>query len=69
MSPKYRRKGIGRSLIQKAVGECRTRKVEWVHVDYEEQLEEFYKKCGFKNSKAGLIHINKPRKRIQLITI
>lgn len=57
MSPNYRRKRIGTILVRKAIEECKVKGIEWVHVDYEEHLEAFYKKCGFTNTKAGLINL------------
>jgi hypothetical protein len=32
--------------------------VEWLHVDFEPHLDEFYHKCGFKETRAGLIRLN-----------
>ena len=57
VSPMYRRKGIGSLLVQKAVDECKVKDIEWLHVDYEEHLVEFYQKCGFNSTKAGLINL------------
>ena len=57
VSPGYRRKGIGTELIQKAITDCKIKGIEWVHVDYVEHLETFYYKCGFKDTKAGLINL------------
>lgn len=55
--PDYRRRGIGRSLVEQAVTIARERGVEWVHVDYEPHLTEFYRACGFVPTEAGLIHL------------
>jgi lincosamide nucleotidyltransferase len=33
------------------------RGVEWLHVDYEPHLADFYRACGFRPTKAGLIHL------------
>jgi GNAT superfamily N-acetyltransferase len=55
--PDYRRRGIGRSLVERAVAVARERGLEWVHVDYEPHLREFYGACGFRPTDAGLIHL------------
>ncbi len=53
----YQRLGIGKILIEKAVGAARESGIEWLHVDYEPPLQSFYNKCGFKNTRAGLIKL------------
>ncbi|HKO24176.1 MAG TPA: GNAT family N-acetyltransferase, partial [Chloroflexota bacterium] len=30
---------------------------EWLHVDYEEGLEPFYRGCGFQSTPAGLLYL------------
>lgn len=55
--PDHRRRGIGRSLVEQAVTVARERGMEWVHVDYEPHLTEFYRACGFVPTEAGLIRL------------
>jgi len=56
--PDLRRRGIGRTLVERAVAVARKRGgMEWVHVDYEPHLHEFYRACGFKPTNAGLIRL------------
>ncbi len=55
--PDCRRRGIGRSLVERAVAVARERGMEWVHVDYEPHLREFYQACGFTPTNAGLIRL------------
>jgi GNAT superfamily N-acetyltransferase len=50
-------KGIGLKLVRKAEDLAREAGLEWLHVDFEENLSEFYEKCGFKDTKAGLIKL------------
>ena len=50
----HRRRGIGRRLIDIAAEEAQRRGCEWLHVDYDEDAEEFYKACGFEPCLAGL---------------
>ena len=55
--PAWGRRGIGRSLVGQAVAVARERGMEWVHVDYEAELEGFYRDCGFQPTLAGLIRL------------
>ena len=55
--PNYRRQGIGRTLVERAVAVACDRGMEWVHVDYEPHLHKFYQTCGFTSTNAGLIHL------------
>ncbi|WP_413796963.1 GNAT family N-acetyltransferase [Streptomyces iranensis] len=48
--------GIGTALIAAAVEGARAADCEWLHVDFDDELESFYvDSCGFKRTKAGLI--------------
>jgi GNAT superfamily N-acetyltransferase len=53
--PDWRRRGIGRQLVLRAITVARERGMQWLHVDYEPQLEGFYRACGFQPTLAGLI--------------
>jgi GNAT superfamily N-acetyltransferase len=53
----YQHRGIGSSLVREAVGLARSKGVEWLHVDYQPGLAEFYAKCGFRRTEAGLINL------------
>jgi len=55
--PDYRRRGIGQSLVERAVAVARERGMEWVHVDYEPYLRTFYQGSGFVPTDAGIIHL------------
>ena len=55
--PDYRRRGIGRTLVQRIVAVARERGMEWVHVDYTPDLRDFYRSCGFVPCDAGLVHL------------
>jgi ribosomal protein S18 acetylase RimI-like enzyme len=54
--PAWRRQGLGRELVLHAVDLARKRGIVWLHVDYEPQLESFYRGCGFVPTLAGLIN-------------
>ena len=55
--PNYQRCGIGTALVEKAAELAKERGLEWLHVDYEEELKTFYKACGFRPTRAGLIKL------------
>jgi ribosomal protein S18 acetylase RimI-like enzyme len=57
--PNVRRRGVGRRLVKLAVEVGRECGVEWVHVDFEPHLREFYYECGFRRTEAGLLHLNR----------
>ncbi|MEP6903482.1 MAG: GNAT family N-acetyltransferase [Actinomycetota bacterium] len=53
----FRRRGIGVQLVKNAAEASKKRGVEWLHVDFEPHLEDFYRKCGFRYTNAGLINL------------
>ena len=55
--PDYRRCGLGTRLVKQAVEFARQRGAHWLHVDFEPHLAEFYRKCGFRPTAAGLIEL------------
>jgi GNAT superfamily N-acetyltransferase len=51
-----RRQGVGRQLVATAADRARAAGCEWLHVDFDDDLEPFYlESCGFRPTKAGLI--------------
>jgi GNAT superfamily N-acetyltransferase len=55
--PDYQRQGVGTALVREATVLAREQGAEWLHVDYDEALEPFYRGCGFFPTPAGLIHL------------
>jgi len=55
----YKNQGIGTELVKQCIDNAKEYNITWVHVDYEEHLGGFYKNCGFKETKAGLINLGK----------
>ena len=56
--PEYGRQGIGKQLVQAAAAEASAAGSEWLHVDYEPHLADFYlKACGFSPTEAGLLKL------------
>lgn len=56
--PDYRRCGVGLELVGCAVHEARLLGCSWLHVDYEAHLHTFYRRCGFVETRAGLIDLS-----------
>jgi len=58
VSEKSGRQGIGTRLVEVAVAEARATDCEWLHVDFDDHLREFYfEACGFSPVNAGLIRL------------
>lgn len=53
----YQRRGIGRTLVARAVQVAKMQGCTWLHVDFEPALEGFYAGCGFQNTRAGLLQL------------
>jgi GNAT superfamily N-acetyltransferase len=56
--PAFQRRGIGVRLVQEAAAAAKVRGIHWLHVDYEDHLDTFYKQCGFQPTLAGLMRLN-----------
>ena len=55
-----RRRGMATELIDRARAKAREAGCEWLHVDFEDHLAEFYwEACGFRTTKAGLIDLTR----------
>lgn len=53
-----RSRGIGTRLIEIVRSECQRAGCEWLHVDFDENLEKFYfQSCRFIPTSAGLIRL------------
>lgn len=59
--PRFRRRGIGTRLVKEAAEAARRAGAEWVHVDYEPHLSDFYAACGFRPTQAGLLKLDETR--------
>ena len=56
----FQRRGIATQLVQAAAEGARARGAQWLHVDFEPHLEEFYRGCGFGATAAGLMRLAGP---------
>ncbi|MBF8186023.1 GNAT family N-acetyltransferase [Nonomuraea sp. K274] len=56
VAERFRRRGVGSELVAVAVGQARAAGCEWLHVDFDDDLKDFYfGSCGFRPTHAGLI--------------
>ncbi len=56
VSVRATRRGVGTQLVAVAATGARAAGCEWLHVDFEDHLRQFYfGACGFKPTNAGLI--------------
>jgi GNAT superfamily N-acetyltransferase len=55
--PEFRLQGVASRIVRNAIELARAGGAEWIHVDYEEHLDAFYKSCGFRSTLAGLIDL------------
>ena len=54
----FQHEGIGTRLVEIAARHAKAAGCEWLHVDFEPDLEPFYlDACGFRPTPAGLIHL------------
>jgi GNAT superfamily N-acetyltransferase len=58
VAPEFRRRGIGQTLVRRAMLESRARGARWLHVDYAPELEPFYRSAGFRPTAASLIRLD-----------
>jgi len=57
VDPDHQRRGIGALIVNRLISEVRAAKCDWLHVDYEPHLDDFYRACGFRSTYAGLMRL------------
>lgn len=57
VDPDHGRAGLGTKLVRVAAQLAAERGAHWLHVDFEPHLAEFYRKCGFRPTEAGLMRL------------
>ncbi|HZM84622.1 MAG TPA: GNAT family N-acetyltransferase [Candidatus Limnocylindrales bacterium] len=61
VDPTWQHRGIGQRLVVAAAADSAAAGCEWLHVDFEPHLTEFYlTKCGFTPTRAGLLRLAGP---------
>ena len=55
----YRRRRIATKLLDIATSRAAEGGCEWLHVDYAQHLEPFYRRCGFRHAHAGILNLRK----------
>jgi ribosomal protein S18 acetylase RimI-like enzyme len=55
--PAFRHQGVATSLLKTAARLAKARGAHWLHVDFEPHLLDFYQKCGFRPTSAGLMRL------------
>lgn len=59
VAERARRSGTGSAMVAVAVEHVRAAGCEWVHVDFDDHLSEFYfRSCGFTPTPAGVIDVS-----------
>lgn len=53
--PDWQRKGVGTSIVQRAIEEVREKGIKLIHVDFAKERAPFYAKCGFDICGGGII--------------
>lgn len=56
--PQNQRAGLGSRIVRRAIREIRQAGVRCIQVTFTDELEPFYKRCGFHIAKAGVIDFN-----------
>jgi ribosomal protein S18 acetylase RimI-like enzyme len=60
VDPGWQRRGIGADLVRAATRDAAAAGCEWLHVDFEPHLTDFYQqRCGFHPTAAGLLRLTR----------
>lgn len=59
VDPQWQRRGLGAGLVRTAIADTRAAGCEWLHVDFEPHLTDFYLTGGgFRPTAAGLLRLS-----------
>lgn len=66
VDPDRQHRGIGAELVRVAAADAASAGCQWLHVDFEPHLEDFYlRRCGFRSTSAGLLHLDAAHSRLR----
>ncbi len=58
VAPARQRSGIGRAMVDLAIDRARQADHEWMHVDFDDDVADFYyRTCGFTKTNGGLHYL------------
>jgi GNAT superfamily N-acetyltransferase len=58
VEPAYQQSGIGSAMIRLATEQCQRAGCEWLHVDFDDDVADFYyRRCGFQRTNGGLLYL------------
>ena len=58
VDPDHQGRGVGTALVERAAHESTAAGCDWLHVDFEEDLSDFYlRACGFSPTAAGVLRL------------
>lgn len=61
VDPARQRSGIGKAVVDVAIERTRTAGYEWLHVDFDDDVADFYyRTCGFTKTNGGLRYLPEP---------
>jgi len=53
----YQHQGIATELLRRIAIESKKLGIQWLHVDFDSSLRDFYRKSGFQHTEAGLLNL------------
>ncbi|HEX7447715.1 MAG TPA: GNAT family N-acetyltransferase [Pirellulales bacterium] len=57
VDPRVQRRGVGQKLVRRAIEIAEAADLEWLHVDDEPHLAEFYEEWGFQKKQASVLNL------------
>ena len=58
VTPDHQQSGVGSRMVEVATEESRAAGCEWLHVDFGDDVADFYyRRCGFQRTNGGLLYL------------
>lgn len=54
----YQSRGVGTELLKRVSEASKAQGIQWLHVDFEAQHTEFYRRAGFRHTEAGVLNLD-----------